>query len=46
MMEYLETEYGWDRVLAFLEPGKGFEDVTGKSERSFFEDWKARLGEF
>lgn len=45
MMVYLETEYGWDRVLTFLEPGKGFEDVTGGSERNFFEEWKAWLAE-
>lgn len=45
MMEYLEEEYGWESVLDFLEPGNGFEEVTGRSERQFFEEWKARLEE-
>ena len=45
MMEYLETQYGWDRVLDFLEPGKDFAEVTGRSEREFFEEWKTWLAE-
>lgn len=41
LMEYLEEEYGWDKVLTFLNPGSNFESVTGIPEREFFENWKS-----
>jgi len=43
MMEYLETEYGWEKVLGFLTPGTTYEDVTGITKQDFFTQWKGWL---
>ncbi|MDZ7794235.1 MAG: hypothetical protein U5P10_11280 [Spirochaetia bacterium] len=43
MMEYLETQYGREKVLGFLTPGTTYEDVTGNLKQEFFTQWKEWL---
>lgn len=43
LLEYLEQEYGWERVLQFLEPGRNCRKITGLEKRDFFKEWKAWL---
>ncbi|MDA3811846.1 MAG: hypothetical protein PF518_16120 [Spirochaetaceae bacterium] len=44
-MEYLEREFGWEKVLGFLDSNKSFEDVIGKKEELIFKQWKSELKE-
>lgn len=37
-IEYLEREYGWDKVLELLK-GEGFENTIGKSSEELYNDW-------
>ncbi|HDQ14876.1 MAG TPA: hypothetical protein ENN41_08705 [Sediminispirochaeta sp.] len=39
LMEYLEQEYGWERVLEFLQPDHGYPEVTGYDKELVFKDW-------
>jgi hypothetical protein len=43
LVEFMEETWGWERVLGFLEPGTGYEEVTGMSKRELFEAWKLWL---
>lgn len=37
-IEYLETEYGWDKVLELLK-NEDYEKVLGKSSKEIYNDW-------
>ncbi|QEN06696.1 hypothetical protein EXM22_01320 [Oceanispirochaeta crateris] len=45
-MEYLKNEFGWERIIGFLDPEKSFEMITGKSEIEVFNDWKTWLEDY
>ncbi|MBI9093919.1 MAG: hypothetical protein JEY71_03445 [Sphaerochaeta sp.] len=42
-MQFLIEEFGWERVLGFLNPGKTFEEITGRDEEEVFQQWKLSL---
>jgi len=43
-LQFLIEEFGWKRVLGFLNPEKTFEDITGRKEEVVFQQWKLGLG--
>lgn len=45
-MKFLIEDIGWDKVLGFLIPNKTFEEITGKKEEVFFQQWKSWLNTY
>ncbi|MBL7006700.1 MAG: hypothetical protein ISR78_06450 [Spirochaetia bacterium] len=42
-MQYLDKEFGWNKILGFLDPEKTFEEVIGIKEEEVFAQWKSSL---
>ncbi len=43
LIAYIEETYGWDKVMALIEPGATYESVLGRSKRDVFEAWRSHL---